>query len=233
MNDATLQLAIRDACLSEEPDLSSLPPRIAIYRRLVRNTLSGVTNKLLERTRTHMGAEFDRSFARFLAEVGPRSHYLRDVPHEFVQWATTHWQETQAEPWLIDLARHEMTSFGVSTAPYLAENRAEDVALDKPLLLSNLVRIERYAFAIHEDAVPPAARPTALLYHRDADHLLCTVELTPLAAALLARAHMPLRDAIAAACDETGTPMNDETLASIALLLADLGERGVLLGARA
>jgi hypothetical protein len=43
---------------------------------------------------------------------------------------------------------------------------------------------------------------------------------------------MPLQQAIATSCEETNVAMNDETLASIARLLADLGERGILLGAR-
>jgi len=241
--DDELQRAIRDACLNEDGALGALPPRIAIYRRLVRNTLSGVVNKLLERTRERMGVAFDDSFARFLEERGPRTHYLRDVPHEFVEWATPYWRESGAAPWLLDLARHEMTAFGVSTAPHPAEPPAFDVHLDRPLLLSPIARIERYDFAIHEEsAEAPAARSVALLYYRDAEHALRTLELTPLAAALIenygaqrsnSRANMPLREAIAAACEVTAIPMNDDTLASIARLLADLGERGALLGAKA
>jgi hypothetical protein len=231
--DDELQRSIRDACLNEEPAVGALPPRIAIYRRLVRNTLSGVVNKLLERTRERMGVAFDDSFARFLEERGPRTHYLRDVPHEFVEWATPYWRESGAAPWLLDLARHEITSFGVSTAPHVSEPPVDEVHIDKPLLLSSLVRLERYEFAIHEAwTEKPAAHPCALLYYRDAEHALRTLELTPLAAGLVERASMPLREAIAAACEATAIPMNDATLASIARLLADLGERGVLLGAR-
>jgi hypothetical protein len=232
--DDELQRAIRDACLNEDVALGALPPRIAIYRRLVRNTLSGVVNKLLERTRERMGVAFDDSFARFLEERGPRTHYLRDVPHEFVEWATPYWRDSGAAAWLLDLARHEMTAFGVSTAPHPAEPPAFDVHLDLPLLLSPIARIERYDFAIHEEfAEAPATRAVALLYYRDAEHALRTLELTPLAAALIERASMPLREAIAAACSVTAIPMNDDTLASIARLLADLGERGALLGAKA
>lgn len=233
MEDAELQRAIRDACFAEAPDLGALPPRVAIYRRLVRNTLEGVVFKLLSRTRAHMGDAFDASFARFLEEQAPRTHYLRDVPLEFVRWATPRWKDEGAAAWLVDLARHEMASFAIATVPHLPEPRAEEVALDRPLLLSSLVRIERYAHAIHEEAVPPPARAVALLYYRDEAHELSTLELTPLAAALLERAdRMPLQEAIATSCGDTSIPMNDETLASIARLLADLGARGILLGAR-
>jgi hypothetical protein len=231
--DETLQREIRDAILAEDPAYGALPPRVAIYRRLVRNTLEGVVYRLLPRTREQMGVAFDDSFARFLEEEAPRTHYLRDVPLEFVRWATPRWKDDGAAPWLVDLARHEMASFAVSTVPHLPEPKAEEVAIDRPLLFNSLVRIERYAHVVHEETVPPAARDVALLYYRDDEHALRTLELTPLAAALLERADkMPLQQAIATSCEATGFAMNDETLASIARLLADLGERGILLGAR-
>lgn len=228
-----MQRAISAAILAEDPAFGALPPRVAIYRRLVRNTLEGVVYKLLPRTREHMGVAFDDSFTRFLEEEAPRTHYLRDVPFEFVRWATPRWKDEGAAPWLVDLARHEMASFAVSTVPHLPEPKAEEVALDRPLLFNSLVRIERYAHVIHEDAIPPPARDVALLYYRDDEHALRTLELTPLAAALLEKADkVSLQEAIAKSCEETKIAMNDETLASIARLLADLGERGILLGAR-
>jgi len=230
--DAELQRAIRDACFAENPELGDLPPRVAIYRRLVRSSLEGVVFKLLGRTREHMGDAFDASFARFLEERAPRTHYLRDVPLEFVRWATPRWKDAGLAPWLVDLARHEMTSFAISTVPHLPEPRADEVSLDRPLLFSSLIRVERYAYAIHEETIPPPARDVALLYFRDEAHELATLELTPLAALIVERADVPLKEAIASSCADTGVPMNDDTLASIARLLADLGERGILLGAR-
>ncbi len=265
MTDDALERAFRDACFGEdaEAELSSdypaflrargvppndvdamatAPQRLSVYRRLVRNTLEGVVFRLLPYTRARMGEAFDRSFARFLEEQGPRTHYLRDVPAEFLAWAGPRWQKDEiAGPktrWLIDLARHELVSFLVSAAPKLAEPRATDVAIDRPLLLSSLARIERYAFAVHELAADeadqsPSERAVTLLYHRDAAFELRTMELTPLAATLLEKGPvLPLREAIAAACEAAGEAMTDETLVVIAKLLADLAERGVLLGAQ-
>jgi hypothetical protein len=227
-DDEALQRAIRDACLGESLAHKDerLPPRIAIYRTLVRNALSGVVHNILVATRREMGEPFDRAFTRFLAERGPKTHFLRDVPHEFVEHATPHWRSEGVAPWLLDLARHEMTSFGVSTAPHLPEAHPADISLERPLLLSSLTRIERYSHAIHE-ALPPPERAVTLLYYRDINHALCTLELSPMAATLLEHAHLPLREAVAKAGAVT-----DEALASVARLLADLGERGVLLGAR-
>lgn len=234
MNDEeTFQREMRDALLDESPAPAELPPRVAIYRRLVRNTLADVVHKVLPRTRERMGEAFDEAFAKFLDARGPRTHYLRDVPSELVEWALPFWSERAVAPWLVDLARHEMTWFAVATVPHLPEPRAEEVAIDKALLLSSLARIERYAYAVHEDFTDtPDERDVAILYYRDDKHDLATLELSPLAASLLLHVNLPLKDAIARACEETCIPMNDDTLASVARLLADLGERGVLLGAK-
>jgi hypothetical protein len=71
----------------------------------------------------------------------------------------------------------------------------------------------------------------ALLAHRDATHTVRWLELTPLAAALFERlaAGLRLDEAVAAACEATDARFEADAVAS---LLADLGERGVLLGAR-
>ena len=258
MADEPLQRAFRDACLAQDAEgelgdlrafleargvaahdvdaMTQAPQRLSIYRRLVRNSLEGVTHRLLARTRARMGAELDRSFDRFLHERGPQTHYLRDVPAEFLAWAEPRWREANVARWLVELARHELVSFLVTSAPKLAEPRAADVALDRPLLLSPLARIEHYAHAVHElgedeGSPAPPARDVALLYYRDGEYELRIMELEPLAAALLQRApKAPLQDAVAAACQATARPMSDDVLVAVARLLADLGERGVLLG---
>ncbi len=232
--EETFQREMRDALLGEEPAArDDLPPRVAIYRRLVRNTLADVVHKVLPRTRERMGRAFDDAFATFLDARGPRTHYLRDVPRELVEWAAPFWSEQGVESWLVDLARHEMTWFAVATVPHVPEPRAEEVAIDKALLLSSVARIERFSHAVHESFEnAPTQREVALLYYRDEKHDLATLELSPLAASLLLHVNLPLKDAIARACEETNIPMNDDALASVARLLADLGARGVLLGAR-
>lgn len=226
MNDEDLQRALRQACLAEVPSFEGLPPRVAIYRALVRNTLSGVVSSVLAATRREMGAPFDAALERFLAERGPRTHYLRDVPRELVEHAAPWWREQGIEAWLLDLARHEITYFGLSTAPYLEEPKPEEVALDRPLLLTSSCRLERYDYAVHAE-LPPAKRAVALLYYRDATHALSMLELSDMAARVIEHAHLPLREAVAKA-----GAVGEDALASVARFLADLGERGVLLGAK-
>jgi hypothetical protein len=263
-----LQRAIADACLSADVDpvialglrafldshgvapedveaILSAPPRLAIYRGLVRNGLSGVVLRMLPRTRARMNAlcagRFDADFAGFVEQVGPRTHYLRDVPAELVAWAAPRWRsDPGVPPYLSDLAAYELAHFAVSAcesvraAPPLAE-----VSLDRPLAFAESVRLARYDWAVHElsaelDATDPAPRrDVCLLAYRDAGHAVRWLEVTPLAAAIVERllSAEPLGGAVERACaDHSTTPA--AVLEQVARLLADLGERGVVIGAR-
>jgi hypothetical protein len=70
--------------------------------------------------------------------------------------------------------------------------------------------------------------------YRDADHATRFLELTLLAALILEElfAARPLAEAIVLACKRANAAVSEEVLGGAARLLADLGERGVLLGAR-
>ena len=78
----------------------------------------------------------------------------------------------------------------------------------------------------------PARRDVQLLAYRDAEHVVRWLELTPLAAAVLERlvAGEPLGAAVEHAC-QAHRVAPAAVLPDVARLLADLGERGVLLGA--
>lgn len=255
-------LEARGVAAEDVEALVASPPRLAVYRRLIRNNLTGVTFKMLARTRNRLNAQgtgegglglFDGSFAAFLHERGPRTHYLRDVPHEFLAWAEARWRADQTFPrWAVDLARHELSEYELAAAPNLATGSAGEahegaatgslgeVTLDRPLVFQPAVRLAFYGHAVHElpegedDRSEPRPEPTALLVYRDGNHRVRFLALTPLAAAILDRllAGQSLGTAIPAACADQGRAADDAVLASTAALLADLGERGVLLGAR-
>jgi hypothetical protein len=265
---AELELAIADACLGEragdviEHDLRGFlaargvavedvdailaaPRRLAVYRSLVRNGLEGVVVRMLARTRTRLnaacGGRFDADVARFLDEVGPRTHYLRDVPHEFFAWAGPQWSVDPRVPaYLSDLATHELACFAVAAAPTRPDAQAlGEVAPDRALVFADSTRLMRYASAVHELPADetatdlPSRRDVHLLAYRDPGHAVRWLELTPLAGAIVGRLMRgdALQSAIRSACDDHGTaPAAVAT--SVARLLADLGERGVLLGAK-
>jgi hypothetical protein len=219
------------------------PQRLGVYRSLVRNGLSSVVLGMLRRTRARMNAacagRFDTDFARFVDEVGPRTHYLRDVPGEFFSWAKPRWLASAEVPaYLVDLAEHELAGFALAASDASGETGfIGDVALDRRLIFIASMRLLRYEWAVHElpdDETArdvPARRTVFLLAYRDGAHWVRWLELTPLAACIVDRLQEGdlLGSAIASACSEYGAPADPE---AIAKLLADLGGRGVLLGAR-
>ena len=266
-----LERAIADACLGERAgeamagdlrgfleahgvapeDVEAIlaaAPRLAVYRSLVRNGLGAVVARMLPRTRARMNAAcrggFDADVARFLDEVGPRTHYLRDVPAELLAWAGPRWRADPTVPaYLPDLAAHEIACFAVAAAaaPRGAPAAAE-IALDRPIAFDESARLLRYGWAVHElrhsedpgesQGDPPARREVQLLAYRDGDHAVRWLELTPLAASIVERlvSGETLGAAIVGACAEHDTAPAAVT-ADVARLLSDLGARGVLLGA--
>jgi hypothetical protein len=113
------------------------------------------------------------------------------------------------------------------------------VTLDSPLAFSGAMRLTAYGWAVHElppdetSRNEPARRDVRLLGYRDTSHAVRWLELTPLAASIVDRlvAGDRLSTAVERACASRGV-VPEAVLPDIAKLLADLGERGVVLGAR-
>jgi len=239
--DFAAYLDARGVTGEEREAMLSSPQRLTIYRRLVRNSLEGVTYKLLPRTRARMGEAFDESFAAFLEERGPRTHFLKDVPSEFLSWVQERWKsDASVRPYLLDLAHYELAHFEIGSMPRVGEARdLADVALDRPLAFSSVARLMRVSAAVQllgEDTdAEPEARACALLLYRDDAHAVRVLELGSLAYEALALMFdgVPLGEAVQGASLATKVELTDDLLAQFATLLADLGERGVLLGARA
>jgi uncharacterized protein len=266
--DAALQRAVAEACLGAEADgritrdlrswleehgvpeddveaILAAPRRLGVYRSLVRNGLFSVVLRILPRTRARMNLAchggFDADLAVFLDQVGPRTHYLRDVPGEYLAWAEPRWRADPRVPaYLADLATHELAAFAVAAAAPASRIHAGEVALERPLAFLGSTRLMHHAWAVHElegegdGPEEPARRDVHLLAYRDADHAVRWLELTPLAAAIVTRlvGGEALGEAVAAACAEAKMT-TAAVLPDLARLLADLGERGVLLGAKA
>jgi len=219
------------------------PRRLDVYRSLVRNGLHGVVVRMLPRTRARMNAacagRFDADVARFLEQVGPRTHYLRDVPGELFAWAEYRWRGDRDVPaYLPDLAAHELAGFAVAAFEGgQAAPPVGTIALDRPIAFAGSVRSFRYGWAVHElaadeaDTAAPARRDVRLLAYRDAGHGVRWLELTPLAATIVGRliGGETLQAAVAGACADHRTAPAAVS-ADVARLLANLGERGVLLG---
>ncbi len=215
--------------------------RLLAYRLLVRNNLAGVVFKMMSRTRARAEAAFDATFVQFLDEVGPKSHYLRDLPHELFAWARPRWEKDPSlPPYLVDLAAYELAEYAVSAAWDPSPPALVDLALDRGIAFAAHARLTRYRFAVHTlpddpaDATIPEHRDVALVLYRDADEALASLELSPLHAMAIERlfAGDALETGLRAATAFHEIALDDALLASFAQVIADLGERGVVVGGR-
>lgn len=214
------------------------PRRLAVYRDLVFRGIAAALRIQMPRTVQRLGARLEDEVARLCALGLPRSHYLRDAPRELVERLGPAWREDPSlPPFLVDLARHELSAYEVAAAPPREVGVDRD-ALDlaRPVVFDAAVRLLRYEFPVHrlEDEIALEPMATRLLAYRDVAHDPRWLELSPFGAALVERmlAGEALGAAVQGACDVTSTPLDEATLARISTLLADLAERGALLGAR-
>ena len=227
-------------------DLATRRERLLMYRAMVHSRLRGVISEFLPRVAAHLGKQrFRAEVVAFMAERAPHSAYFRDAPGEFLEWADPRWRADPGyPPFLADLAQHEWLDGEIANHPAGGEpSTGRELALDQPVQLDGTTALRRYQFAVHlheeaeeDDAPPlaPAAGATAILAYRDrTSHKPRFLELTARAATLCERmiAGETLQAALVGACEAVGEPMSDEFLAAMAAFLADLGERGVLLGA--
>jgi hypothetical protein len=216
--------------------------KLGIYRRLLRGNLFEAVEIAIPRVVARLGDVFREYFDRYLAAHGPRSRYLRHVTTELLDFCEPLWPSDPRVPsYMMDLARHENVQ--IEVASMLArplEAEPGELDLERPLRFIEAVRLMRYDHAVHrlsdslEDRTQPAAEPTALLVYRNPEHEVRYLELTPLAAAILERLLIgeALGAAITRSCAELGTTPDAAVLEGCSRLLADLAERGALLGAR-
>lgn len=216
---------------------------LRLYRRLVTQRLLHTVRDFLPRTAARLGrATFRTEVTTFLQEHASQTPYLRDVPGEFVWWATPRWRARGiGASYLADLAHFEALELAVMNAPGGAEApNGTPLQLDAPLVFTGSARLARYDHAVHQlprdaaDRTAAAVAPTRLLAYRDAADRLTMVELSArgygLLQALLERG-WTVAQALKSVCDARGPALDDEQLARAAELLADLARRGVILGA--
>jgi len=215
--------------------------RLAVYRKLVRETLVDALRLTIPRSMARLGSVFDEYFDRFLAERAPRSHYLRDLTPELLEWCLPRWREDPRIPeYIVDLVRHEALHIEIGAKP--AENPEIEPAaleLEQSVRFVDAVKLVRYGFRVHElmddvdDRTEPERRETSLLVYRSPEHEVRYLELSKLAAKILERLidGQALGHAIERACALEGVALDASVTESTARLLADLAERGALLGA--
>jgi hypothetical protein len=215
--------------------------RFLVYRRLVRHTLREALELAIPRAMARLGERFDQYFTRFLAQRGPRTHYLRFVTQEFLDWCEPQWLiDAAVPPYIADLARHESLQIEIASMVTGRINRELfELELDRAIRFTEALRIVGYRYKVHElsesldDRSEPVRADTRLLVYRSAEHEVRYLELSPLAHAILNRLlrGRTLRQALREACEDGDVALDRSVLEGSARLLSDLAERGVLLGA--
>lgn len=221
--------------------------RLAIYRELVRARLKEAIELQAPRSVALLGERFEAWFSSFLADRGPQTQYLRDVAGEFLDYVAPRWQHEPSIPaYLIELARHEALEFEIAALPpsrqatRAASAMGAELSLEAGLEFCEAARLVRYDYAVQRwlndaeglAASEPERTPTALLVYRDPEHEVRFLELTPLAASIIERLYegLALGPALTSALSRHQTALEPEVLEQCAELLADLSERGVILG---
>ena len=217
--------------------------RLLVYRRLVRATLRDAVELAIPRTIARLGSVFDEYFSEFLAARGPRTHFLRDVTGELLTWVRDRWSaDERVVPYAWELARHEALRIELAAQPTGAPlDYVPALDLERGAVFIEAARIARYEYRVHElpdaetDRSEPAHEPVALLVYRSAEHEVRYLELSPMAATVLAAlmddGHS-LGQALQGAAEQHGVALDDSVIQGTAHLLTDLATRGVLLGAR-
>lgn len=220
--------------------LSESLPRLAVYRDLVRANLREALRLSIPRSMARLQHVFDEYFDRFLAERAPRTHYLRDVTPELLDFCAPLWETDARVPaYLLELARHEALHVQVSAMPALPRGHvAAGLALEQGVALSSALQLVAYRHAVHElpddesDRALPEARAVSLLVYRSPEHDVRYLELTPLARGIVERLLLgdSLGGAIQNAAAAEGALLTETVLSGAAQLLAELAERGVVWG---
>jgi uncharacterized protein len=216
--------------------------RLAIYRTLVRHNLWDALELAIPRAMARLGAVFEQYFDRFLAERGTRTHYLRDVTRELLDFCQPLWLEDARVPaYMMDLARHEAVQIEVGAQLARApDEEPGPLGLEQGVRFVEASRLMRYGWAVHllsedpADRTAPDETATALFVYRSPEHEVRYLETTPLAGSILELllAGRALGDAMKTACEGANLPLDDAVITGASRLLADLAERGALLGAR-
>lgn len=215
--------------------------RWLLYRALVRDNLRGALRATIPRTLARLGPRFAPYFDEFLQAAPPSTRYLRDITPRFLGFVGPRWKSDPTIPdYLSDLARHEALQVEVASLKARPKQHVvAELSLEAGVEFIDAVRQVSYDWAVQrlpEDeasALLPERRQVSLLVYRSPEHDVRYLELGAFAAALLAgllTERLTLRAALNNAASELGLPLSDELLSRAARLLAELAERGALLG---
>jgi hypothetical protein len=223
--------------------LASGTQRLLAYHHMAHGRLFKTIRTFLGGAAVRLGDDRLRSDVDdWIADPGPKTVYLRDIPAEFLAWARPRWDEDPALPaWLGELAAHQVLIRTLRNDPREVGPHSEvSIDLERPIVCNATIELVRPRWAVHrlpaklpDDAEPELlAGGHAVIAYRHADDQPRFIDIKPRSAHMLDLliAGNSLRDALFGACEATGETLDDEILSVTAVTLADLIDRHVLLG---
>lgn len=219
------------------------PQRLLAYHHMVHGRLFKTVRTFVGDAARRLGDDRLRAdLDAWIADPGPKTVYLRDVPAEFLSWARPRWDADPSVPaWLGELAAHQICIRTIRNDPREVQPQTEvGIELEQPIVCNATVELVRYRWAVHRlpTKYDPEAEPEltteghAVIAYRHADDQPRFVDIKPRSAHMLELliAGKTLREALFGACEAMGETLDDEILAVTAVTLADLIDRHVLLG---
>lgn len=217
--------------------------RLLVYHEMVHARLFKLIRSFLEGAGEQLGdARLSDDVREWIAAVGPRSRYLRDVAAEFLDWVRPRWEaDASLLPWLFEYCHHVVAVRTIRNDPRAPGSPTDaKLELERPVAYNPTTSLFRYRFAVHRLPTPfsierePEPLDGSVVVgsrHPDDDQPHFFV-LEPRSAHLLERllANATLRDALFGACEAMGETLDDQILSATAVALADLMDRRVLLG---
>jgi uncharacterized protein len=226
--------------------LASGTQRLLAYHHMVHTRLFKTIRAFLGGAADRLGEQRLRADVHaWVADPGPRTAYLRDIPREFLSWARPRWDADPSLPqWLGELAAHQVSIRMIRNDPReVAPQTDVGIDLERPIACNATVELVRYRWAVHhlpaklDRAAEPSLMPEghAVIAYRHADEQPRFVDIKPRSAHMLERliAGQSLREALFGACAAMGEELDDEILSVTAVTLGDLIDRHVLLGGQA
>jgi hypothetical protein len=218
------------------------PERLLAYHAMVHSRLRGTIQTFLGPAADCLGrARLSVDVDAWIAEAGPRTPYLRDIPSEFLSWVRPRWDADEGvSGWVIELADHQVLIRSIRNDPReLGPATGLGLELDRPIACNPTLRMVEYRWPVHRlpkslspGSVAPDEAPTIVIGYRGRDEQPTFVDIKPRSAKMLELliAGKTLREALFGACEALGETLDDSVLSIAAVTLADLLDRDVLLG---
>ena len=222
----------------DEADLRALGSRdrVLLYRELVRSRLRDLVASALPRVTTTIGRPaLDRLVDQRLSHAPPTTRFFREVVLEVVD-PRAPGLASEAHPHLDDLARLELAQWRA-----IWDDRTTDAALvefdfaKRPVVSPTMTRLELEHSVHFTDRAIERGRFHVAVYRRR-DHVIETRWMNEPLAAILDQwraGELSAIDGVRAAMSGLGREPTPEIVDQMSSLLAELLERGGLLGCRA